>query len=483
MNSQFLIIPIPPTKNKCATTIQAINTAFGGNAPEIVSLAERVKQPQPDEEAFRNYLPMLGALVNANVPTCYTSPFKTSETFESNEGSVEVINTLWNFLSYLHHKLLTIDCGNEDHLREFRPIMADCHAIADNLYKAVTIVSHPFFTPQVVDYLKAYHKYIITIWQIAILQVSGKNKQLIARQALTAVKEINAADQIARSLNEPMRSYFQPISTATLAFYQGFAYFNNGGFYMNKKEIKEGIQSFRTACRFVTRSDYKLEFAPTLANALTSMKRACLTSKEAAEDQNREIYMVRVPDGDPELKPLPAQVIEPNTALYINQFFADELAMMEDDPWGDNPNPPKPTDTSGGSNPPPDLPNDGIVDDPWNSNPYGAPPPSVVNDPSPWNSQPPAEEEPFPVWEIVMNLKQQVNDKARKLLNNPQWRAEAEKVMQQLGLGAKADDTIQNKIREYKIGNPSMTKDNIERDVQQAMQFYSNMEAKLNRFK
>ncbi|EAY20079.1 hypothetical protein TVAG_365870 [Trichomonas vaginalis G3] len=481
------MIPFPPTKNKSHETDAGINAAFGGSAPNVVELSHRVKSDVPDETAFQEYLPMLGVIANARVSTCYTSPFKTSDTFPSDEGMVEVINTLWNYLSYIHQKILSIDASSTDQLKEVKNYIQDAMAICDNLYKATSQCDHPFMTPQVSEYAKQYNKYIIAVWQVAIMQVSGKNKNFIARQALTAVNEIRECDNIARVMAEPMRSYFMPIATTTLAYYQGYAYFMKGSYHLNNKEFGIGIQCYRTACRYVNRQDAKIDFAPTIANALTSLKRACLTSKDAAEQQNRDIYLEKVPDGDPEgFKPLPLMQLTSNNELYIKHFFEEEMAMLEDDPWADpGASIPSgtPTSSQGGEQPPGDLPDDSISDDPWNS---GGP--KVVRDTNPWNSQPSQppsydipQEDPFPVWEIAMQLKVKVTDMCRQLLNNPKWRAEAEKTLQMLGQGAAADNQIQNTINSFKRGDPNITHDYVEGYVQKAMQFYSNVEAKLKR--
>lgn len=335
MNTQFLIVPFPQTKNKYPHTCEEVNQAFGGSASNVVDICKRSKFPYYNEDAFDQYIPQLAVLMKAKVHTQYTNPFKSAYFHDSYDGAVEVANTLWNYFGYLHNKILEIDTSSVDYLREFRAIMEECITVTEDFAEVMKKLSHPFFNARLADFARAYHKYMIAIWQVSIVQVSGKSQTLVARQAMTAVERLRECEAIASGLPVISRSFFHPIMQSMLAYYNGFVFFQFGNFYANQKEYALTIQAYRTACKFFTQN-IKVEFCPTVSNAVTSMKRACMSAKELSEEQNKQIYMVRVPPEDiPFPKSLPLQTIEPNKNLYIDPLFEETNKMLNEDPWND----------------------------------------------------------------------------------------------------------------------------------------------------
>ena len=488
MSTQLLIVPFPPTKNKSKATDSAINNAFGGSAPNLVQLSQKVKSANPDKQAFQQYIPQLGALMNAKVPTSYTSPFTISETFDSDDGATEILNTLWNYLSFLQNQMVAIDSSNQDYLREFKPLIEDAIACVDNMREICKEYSHPFFTSLVCEYAHAYNNYCIAIWQIAIIQTSNKGQNFVARQALTAVDAIKEAERCARQFPDSIRSYFLPIATSTLAFYQAFVYYQLGSYYMNNHKAGLGCQCYASGVRYINRADARIDFAPILANSITFMKRAVTTSKSLAEDENRKTYLEVVHDGDPDLpKPLPLQKMNANKALHISLFFAETQALLDDDPFADIPSgPPGSGGPSGGIPQQPAQPTQPqqpfiqppVLDDPWASNTVPqAPQPQV---PQPQAPQAP-EIDPFPVWDIVLTMKKQCTERAQKLLQNPRAAQEANTLLQQMTQAASSDQAIQAMIDQFKAGSPNLNQQQIEGNVQQAMQYYSSVEAKLTK--
>ena len=484
MSTQLLIVPFPTTKNKSKATDDAINNAFGGSAPNVVQLSKKVKSVNPDKTSFQQYIPQLGVLMNAKVPTAYTSPFTISETFESEDGATEVLNTLWNYLSLLQQQMVEIDSSNQDHLREFKPLIEDAIACVDNMTAVCKEYSHPFFNSTICQYAHAYNNYCIAVWQVAIIQTSNKGQNFVARQALQAVEAIKEAEIHARQLPDAIRSYFLPIASSTLAFYQSFVFYQLGNFYMNSHKAGLGCQCYRSGVKYINKADARIDFAPTLANAITFMKRAVTTSKGQAEEENKKTYYEVIHEGDPDLpKPLPLQAMNPTKSLHISLFFAETQALLDDDPFAGIPTGvPTPGAPSGGipqdpqnpqvqpTEPPQPFIQPPVLDDPWASNTVPEPP----------KPQQPATD-PFPVWDIVMTMKKQCNERAQKLLQNPSAAQEANMLIQQMAQAASSDQAIQAMIDQFKAGGSNLNQQQIEGNVQQAMQYYSNVEAKLTK--
>jgi hypothetical protein len=499
MSTQLLIVPLPRSRNKCNYTDQDINEAFGGSSPNVVALSKNVKAETPDEGSFREYIPMLGALMGAKVRTAYTSPFSSSETFQSEEGETEVINTLWNYIGICQKKILEYDSSNTDQLREIKVIMEDILACTDNLGAISKETSHPFFNSTLVDYMRSYNKYMVAIWQVAIIKATKNNKLFIARQALQAVECIKDAERYSRSLPDSSRTYLEPIAAATLAFYQSYVFFMYGNYNMNNSKIGLGVQCFRAGSRYINK-DVRVDFSPTLANAITFMKRAITTSKEQAEDENRKVYYEVVKDGDPELpKPLPLQILVPTKSLLISMFFEQDDPFggdpFEDDPFSDMPTG-KPGDPSNG--PPPSGPSGGIptgvpppsqdstFDDPWAST-HVPPPVNTPQAPAGGNpySAPTLNQgptiDPFPVWDIVNSLKQQCNDRLKRLQGKQNIANEVNVLLNQLKQAEQSDQAIKTMIDQFKAGTSNMNQKQIETNVQHAMTFYSNVDAKISK--
>lgn len=544
MSTQLLIVPYPLTRNKCMQTDNDINNAFGGSSPNVVALSKNVKAAKPDEGSFREYIPMLGALIGAKVKTSYTSPFSSRETFESDEGATEVINTLWNYIGLCQQRILEYDSSNTDQLREIKVVIEDILACTDDLGAVVRETSHPFFNETLVDYMRAYNRYTVAIWQVAIIQASNKSKLFVARQALQAVECIKDAERFGRSLPDSSRTYLSPIAQATLAFYQAFAFFTLGNYNMNSSNIAMGIQCYRAGVRYINK-DSRVDFAPTLANAITFMKRAITTTKDQAEEENRKVYNVYVKDGEPELpKVLPLQILKPTSSLLINMFFGEEDDPFAGDPFADMPgssgkpsggNPTggiptaKPNDDpfagmpTGKPAPANDDPFAGMptgkptpgdddpwatnkpttrIDDPWATNKPTTGPTTRIDDP--WASSqvpppanggspgygnpygaPPASQgptiDPFPVWDIVNSMKQQCSERLQRLASKPNVANEANMLLRQLQQANQSDQAIQAMINQFKAGTSNLNQKQIEANVQQAMTFYSNVDAKISK--
>ena len=505
MTTQLLIVPFTATKNKCPQTEAAINQAFGGSAQNVAQLSKNVKSANPDSSSFRQYIPMLGALMDAKVPTSYTSPFSRSEVFESQDGAVEIINTLWNYLCLLQNDMLQIDSSNQDSLREFKQLAEDASACIENLSAICREYSHPFFTSSLMDYARSYNKYCIAIWQVAIVQSAKKNQNLVARQALQAVEMMRLAEQSARQLPESVRTYVMPIARSTLAYYRSFVFFQLGNYNMNCDKAGLGCQCYRAGVRYINQSDAKIDFAPLLANAITFMKRAVTTSSKMAEERNRDVYNSEViHDGDPELpKALPLQQISPTKELLISLFFADTQAVLDDDPFADIPSgPPVPGGSNGGFVPPPGSngSNGGMTSPEPGFNPQSdvpiAPPPGssgfvpqsnmiqppVLDDPWSQSQVPgPAQAEPFPVWDIVLSMKEKCKERAQQLLNKQTVAQDASILLQQMSQANQNDMAIQTLINNYKSGVQTVDQKIIEQRVQEGLQFYSNVDARLTK--
>lgn len=439
MNSQFLMVPFPPTKNKDSRTDNALNSVFGGNAQNVVSIAKRTRFPTYDEQAFKQYIPMLNTLLHAKVPTSYTNPFKSAYYYDSNDGKVEVVNTLWNYLATLHQRIQLIDSSCVDYLREFNPIMADCEAITENLAMLLSDMSHPFFNMLIVEYTKAYHKYLISLWQVAILQVSGKNPNYLGRQALTAIEQLKECVRVADQMPDVSRSYFYPISTLSLAYYQAYAYLQFGNFQKSNQEYALAIQAYRTGFNFINRKVVKVDFCQFLSNAVTTMKKAIETTKDFSERENREVYMVRIPEGDYNApKPFPLQNIKMNEKLLISQLFKEVNEMIRNDPFKDMQ--------------------------------------------APEEKEEEKEIDPFSDWEVVSKLKSDANDKANHIQPIPEIKFEIDSIKQQLSIGANSDNLISSMINEFRKGNPSIIRETVQNYIRMAKDFYTSINARLDKY-
>ena len=547
MSTQLLLVPFNYTKNKCRDSIDGINNAFAGAAPNIPELAKKIHSDSPDTQDFIDFIPLLGPCLDAAIRSNYTSPFSQSETYPTEDGSAIVLNACWNFMVHCQNKIVGFDSSNTDELHEIREYITNILACTENMIEIAKNHNNPFFTTSVLDFVRLYNKYIIAIWQVAIVTSGNLTQDKLARQGLQALNIIKDAEKAIRNLPDSARTYFQPIVACTVAYYGGYVYFQWGNFNMNKTEYGKGIAAYRQGVTLSSRPDARIDFCPVLNNSVAVMKRALDTSKKAAEDENRRCYNVLVPSGPPELpKPLPLAKVEPKKQVLIAMLF-QSMEGLDDDPWAarsdsgaistgsmyDNPTP---GDAAPSAGPPPGY---GGIDakpqqpspymqgglppgNPYDAKPAGGPPPGNPYGAKPAGGLPPGNPyeakpagglppgnpyaqnappaglppgnpyermgqpqakapEPFPVWEIVLQMKPSVRARAEALLSSPRVGGEAQRILQQLEVAGRSDAGIQGLVDQYKRSPAGMNAQQIEASVQQAMEFYSNVDARLDK--
>jgi len=78
-------------------------------------------------------------------------------------------------------------------------------------------------------------------------------------------------------------------------------------------------------------------------------------------------------------------------------------------------------------------------------------------------------------------MKRQCADRLQRLTSKPNVANEANILLRQLQQAAQSDQAIQAMIDQFKAGTSNLNQKQIEANVQQAMTFYSNVDAKISK--
>jgi len=572
MKTQLIFVPFPKAKCKPTESDESLNSVLGGQAVQAISLSKITKSEGFDIQAFRDYITILSAVQESTFKSKWMNPFKSTEVYETKTVYQEMLFTVWNFLAGIHQQIILLNSNDEQDLKEMKNLLEDHASCVDNFVELTNRDQTPFLSNTLGLLIKLYHQFLISIWQIAIITNANKSQKFVGQMALSSVEQLKEAEKYVRSLDETSRSFFNPVIVSLLTYYTGFMTYNIGASYLNTRDFKNGISCLRYGNRLTSRKDARIDFNPILTTSLQSIKTLVQSTLEAAEAENKQSYHVFVNDADPVLpKSLPIQKITPNQRSVIQSLFAQSMALLEDDPWAENPStkppsggskgappsgledfdipsgnpysPPPPSNMNSYSPPPPSG-NPYSPPPPSNMNPYSPPPPSNMNSYSPpppsgnpyspppssnmnpysppppsnmnpYSPPPPSNmnsyspppsnttsygfpptfgspnpqdsgmygnsqaSDPFPDWDVVLQLKQNINSRIQQLMSNPAYASQLTPFVENLKKGERVDMTLASMINEFKTGQSKMTKENISSNIEQALKFYTNADTKL----
>ncbi|KAH0786753.1 hypothetical protein GPJ56_009282 [Histomonas meleagridis] len=411
--SSILFVPLPPAR-PYSYDINSLSSIAG---PRACELSKEIRN-NPNENNYQEYIQILYTKLGTRFQSAWSNPFNANDVIQSTTIETEILNTIWNFLSLIHRRILSLDIDKHDDLRSIRYLISDSHSCVSNFISIVTKIQHPIFNESFVKFLQSYHCYLDSIWKYSIVLFSKETK-LYAKTCHLCLKEMHDCFTLTQFLHPVARPFLSSVCKSLEIILQSKIRYDAGNEFVKNHEIGKAISSFQTGIYSLSQPRTPGPSLSMIDTAISIIKNTLEMALAQARAENKRIYNQSVPR-EPPLLPNPCQhtQIEPNVQLLLDQ-----------------------TNVSFHPN-------------------LGS---SAV----------------FPQWNNVMRMKGNIKRKMNEMMSRVNLKQKCNELNEQMKMAESSDEVVANAIRHFGIVK-GLQRNAIEALIQQALEFYGDMGKRLD---
>ncbi|KAH0795802.1 hypothetical protein GPJ56_000303 [Histomonas meleagridis] len=470
MKASLLFHPIPYARS-LPTDESQFRTVFQSNASVASNLSRQTKSQNPTPNDFQDYLKLLYQYIGAPYRSRWCSPFSPDVVIPSSSIEIEIANTIWNYIAYLHAHIVQLDSSDTENLKTMKPLIASCISCIINLNDIIPRIQSPIFTPQLLTFLQCYNDYLVCCWKYSIILTSPK-EEFYPRTSHAALIAIDQCVEQARTLDNFAQSYFLPICQSIQIYLNGQTRYFMGKVALNGQDCGIAIANFKDGLHFLEKPlNITTPYGQTISTAIQLLKKSLEAILQNALQLNKSIYSQLVPAVPPKYPPpIQPTKIEPDTSIILSVVSNSQSY----EPSFSSPQTPQAPPAQQFSQP---------------SQPafkpqfdYSQQDASTLTAPTVQTaSAAQTGDGTFPEWEAICLLKQQLIPKIEELQRNPNqvYQQVCSELKEQIKQAMASDNIINNTIEKFKSNQ--VAKSVVDGLINQASTFYTSVEQRLNK--
>ena len=309
----LMFVPIPRCRPVPGHE-QYLKEALGDQAAQAVPLASKTRLLGADEAAFESYMVILCVIGSGRLSSEWGNPFNSSETFKWADARGELAATIWNYISLCQSRFAATDPTSEESLRSGREILSKLIALGEIYRKVVQDLGHPFFTAKTADFLRDYHAYICSLFQLACCEIK-KATNMLVKSGLRCLEQARLMDRTILGCCNECRTYFRIIFELIKKYFQGYCYWQLAGQCLNDGQHGKAIACLRQGEGAIGAIKSDQCFAGQIVTSVSMLKANIRSLCQKEMTANSTVYNQFVPESVPFPEPFSLHAINPDPEL------------------------------------------------------------------------------------------------------------------------------------------------------------------------
>lgn len=251
MRTSLLFIPFPHS-NGSTNDPNAFNQLFQGEASQMMELSRVTKMNGCVPSSFRPYIRSLSTKRRSQLQSVWSDPFDSNNCVPSQSVEIEIIATIWNYIVSIHMKVLQENSSDVQCLKTMRGDFEEINACNAAFEQISSTIQHPFFTPQLAQFMKLYQSYITSYWQLSCISSTNKTN-LIPAASVRCFEDIKSCENYCSQLNSSARNYLLPAIDSIRSYIEGYTHYRLSFISLDSRQygltfshLKKGIEVIKS---------------------------------------------------------------------------------------------------------------------------------------------------------------------------------------------------------------------------------------------
>lgn len=290
-----MFIPLPRCK-PIPGHEKNLTDALADQAASAITLATKTRSLAPDDAAFQSYMFILDVMGNGRLVSEWGNPFNSGEVMKSTEAKVEYAATVWNYISWYQGKFAAIDPRKEVDLRSGSGFLSKLNALTEIYRNIVRDMTHPFFTTETADFLRDYHAYITSLFQLAICESGKTALRIQVKTSLRCLEQAKLADRSNTSCSNDCRTYFRGMLELVKKYFNAYTYLRHGMQLIQENQHGQAIACLRYGEGLIGATSSDKCFAAHIVTSLSMLQANLKSLCQQELRENTSVYHQLVPD-------------------------------------------------------------------------------------------------------------------------------------------------------------------------------------------